>query len=815
MTGTYGALDALRRPVIWGGRAVCLLLASVAVADAQTTICVKNVTSSPVIDGVVASGAPSPGCPADPVWGGISPAEFQPSTSSPEAQLYLARRAATNRLFIGVAVRGDAQLSDADYVLLYFDADGSGTWNNGDFAIQVQVSGATGTAMNPLINSGVQCGVPAAQVTYWRYDATASGTGFDQFWKTEAAPVASIQAAIAWDYTATTGDDLEDRIWNLELEIPTTGTHFNLNTSAPAFFRVGAYVFVDHNHQDPPLGQVRAWPGELYDASIAVNFTNPNAVNNAVPGMFPVAADLAVAALDDICFDVSFSTPNAWRINNIVSETNNHNVNPGVNNFTVTFKYDGPDGAAPPLPNSGRVWLRMKPFGTLPPGHTSTSLMCEHFRDVTVDNVNGVASVPFDNINLGACTGWPSLGQLSFICVDLELEGFQRDDNKTNNTKNINYNYFSTSQYSQTVFLSADGVPDLRAGETTTLLLHVEPRNDPGAHAGSGAGPLGRFGNRSWPGSSRSALATLLASVLVLSFMWWLLARRLPVRLRYAPAFGLLLLAAVITACVHIGILDPERGQPRWHFANASQLGIRPVPGDPGWYTMPIRQGDLVRLDLEFRGMPLPYETQTMRLTPAEDRPITLNVRPGEVVSVFAFGQIDLDGPDGQLMPVTANGFVLPSPRLRPQYRLHDGYYRPDEYVGALIGSFDAFEQTSFPIGRSASLVVPQGARTLTLAVNVPRGTEARVSGAFDLRVIQKPSVRVPTFGTIQGDATFQAPAVLPAWAALTGVSLYTYYQVDNVVDGRVVARTRQPLGFSHHVVYESHGQTMSPIRPR
>ena len=118
------------------GACTLLLLALFgAEAVAQTTLCVKEITSAPTIDGVVAEGAASGGCSADPEWGGVSPAALDPSTSSPQAQLYLAHRPSANRLYVGLTVAGDDELSEFDHALVYFDADNSNTWNAGDFAL--------------------------------------------------------------------------------------------------------------------------------------------------------------------------------------------------------------------------------------------------------------------------------------------------------------------------------------------------------------------------------------------------------------------------------------------------------------------------------------------------------------------------------------------------------------------------------------------------------------------------------------------------------------------------------------------------------
>lgn len=782
---------------------------------AQTTLCVKELTTAPTIDGVVAEGASSGGCSSDPEWGGVSPAAFHPTNSAPEAQLYLAHRPGTDRLYVGVTVGADDELSEFDHALLYFDADNNNMWDEGDFAIQIQVSTADGSGGDPLVNTGAMCNVSVGAITYWRYDEDASGSGFDTRWKDDVdGAAASVTAAVAYDYTSSTGDDLEDEIWNLEVELPTTGANFALDTSGPDYFAVGALLFIDDGHQtETQLGDVRAWPSDLYDAAISVNAVNPNAVDNAVTtGTFPEAADLATASIDDVCFDVNFTNANPWRINMLDSESGDHHVNAGENTFTITFLYEGPAGSGP-LDNDGTVELAMKPYGTLPTGETSSSLRCSVEQDVTATNVNGTESVDF-NVNLNDCEGWPDLGDLTFICIDAILKDFQRDDNASNNTHHVNFNYFETSEYAQRIFLSAEGIPGVAPGDEVTILLQADTDNEMprGRRPDRGEAPAGP----ALPPFTPTGWLVLLTVALGLALLIEAVRRTAPAHLRRAVVFSVLVGFVTVVSCTPGGMTnggggggeDPDPGPQRWTFANADELGIRPVEGEPDWYTVPIRAGEVVPLELVFEGRPLPYEPERVELRPATDNGepmmVRRQVRPGQVLSIFAFGEVDPDGPDGNAQPVTADGRIAERDR-RGRYLLGDGPYQPEEFVGTLVGSFQGFDGTAFPIGRETTIVVPEGASTLTLAVNAPLQLYPQMTGLLDLHFVDRPPLKVPTFGTLRGDATFDAPATLPVWGALTSLNLYTYYEAEQRVDGRVVAVTRQPIGFAHQVVYNSH----------
>lgn len=799
--------------------AMLLVFITPSVLYAQTAVCLKEVTSAPNIDGIVAAGVASGGacltggsCTSDTLWEGVSPSEFHDASSSPKAKLHSAYNGTTNELYIGVTVGGDDELSDFDYVLLYFDADNNDTWNIGDFALQIKVSNANGSTGYPVIQSGTQCCNDTGGVTYWKYDnVNMDPPPFGRPWQVVDGPESSVTAKMAYDYTSTTGDDLEDEIWNLEISLPTNSPNFMLNTLAPDFFAMGGYVFIDNGHQSSQVGQVRAWPPAIHNTAIAVNQKDPVAVDAAVSASdFPDAADLGQANIDDICYDVNFSVSNPWAINgNASSESGDEHVNRGDNDFSVTFKYDGPSGATPPLPNEGIVELAMKPYGNLPSGVTSSSLVCKRQRSVTATNLNGTEVVDF-SVDLRTCDGWPNLSQLSFLCVDLILKDFERDDNISNNRENINGNKFATSEYNQTIYLSAESVPNLSPGEETTIVLKTVTQNDISSSVANGSNnggfvlPLSFGDSTFW----QQFLAAALILMLLLILIYYLLPTRRKVLIPLSLGLSIIL----VTACSLIDEIPSEPGpNERWEFANAEELGIRPLDGETGWYSVPIRAGELLELDLSFTGMPLPYQMERSALIPVENNErsmLTYSVRPGQVITLFGFGRIDLDGEEGPLNPTTANGMVYQDPSGGDGMRgllLRDGYYQPNAYLGALVGSFDGFDQTSFPVGRNLSLIVPDGASTLTLASNVPTGSLSTAEGAFEIGFIEHPPIRVPTFGTLEGDATFEIPHTFPSYEVLTTFSLYSYYEVENLENGELSSRTRHPIGFSHYSIYDVH----------
>ncbi|NNF59396.1 MAG: hypothetical protein HKN04_14265 [Rhodothermaceae bacterium] len=761
------------------GRFIILALLSVLLGSAQAqNVCIKEPSAAPPVDGVVAPGLASGGCAVDAVWGGVSPGAFQPDDSLPAASLYLAYRASS--LYVGLAVQGDEDLSDQDYILLYFDADNSNAFDSGDFVLRIEVSASS-------ISSGKQCNVNTGMIELYVHDGTS--------WVLDNAGGGQVTARIAYDYQ--TSDDPEDQVWNLELQMPVTGS-FDLDIvadPASASFGVGAFLFADDgNQQAPQVGTVLRWP-DAVTTTPSIGATNPNFITLD-------AGELANASITDVCFDVNFSAPNAWRINGQPAASGDHRINEGVSNdFMVTFQYEGPAGAAGEQPNEGTVRLALKPYGNI-----TTGSEYEWIKELPVaaTTINAAEDVTF-TYNFGSPpANWGDFAEINFVCATMTLEEFQRDDDETNNSLNVNYNYFQTSEYGQMAYLMADRIPGLRDGEQTEILLQAHTSNERSLLDRSGRGSAGPVFR--WPGSGGGWVALLLSVLAALTAAWALQAGRL----RRGLAWSLIGLAfgAGLTACRTLPDIPGIPGlTQRWEFANARELGIRPIQGEPGWYTMPITVGEPVPLELNFEGMALPYEPRQMQLNPqsGDNQPgrIDLPVESGRVLAVVATGQVDLDGPNGSLPPASAAGIA--DEQADGRYLLTDGYYTPEMYAGALIGSFDGFE-TSFVVGRETALLVPSNASTLSLAVNATPQQFGQITGALDLYLVDRPPPLVPTATRLRGDGTFSVPFVLPLWEALTSLNLYTYYVTTETNDrGQVVAETRHPLGFSHYTVYNRH----------
>jgi hypothetical protein len=794
-------------------------------------LCTTSASSASAIDGIVAPGVSSGSCAADTLWPGVGPAAFQPSGSNPEAYLRIARITSGNRLRIGIDVAGDDDVSNFDAVLLFFDANNNNAWDNADFAVRIFVSPS-----DTAINSGEACNLATGDIEYFAFN---SG---DSTWVPDEAAAALITARYAYDYTSP---DPEGKVWNLEFDFPINGGgDFQLTTSGD-YFAAGGYVFADDGHQQSPqIGSVRAWPSAVVSAltgmlpDISFSFS-PLQVTAPAPNL------LGNIILEDVCFDVNFSQHN-WQINGIESESGDNHLNrTGNNRFRVGYYFDGPGSNPTPISNPGTVRMTLTPYRA---GGPTSPWITDIDVDATPYNYNQLHMTDEKVLNFPGEFG--STANIDFICAKLNLVGFDLDDDTSNNSSNINHNYFITSSYRQTVELSAAGIPDLQPGQSSKVWMKVDNNNEhPEVSnfirtglAGSGAGA----------GSCTPGLPVLiLAAIAVILLLALLFTGKAGWKKAGWIVWILLLLLLVWLYCQNRGG-QGHVGTPRFSITNAAELGIKPLAGKPGWYEMPIAHGETKQLQMHFQGQPLPYKPERLRLQAAVDgAPGTLDipVTPGQVLTVIATGQVDLDGEQGPLPPTMAGGFTLPrqdgsadaqagaaamkkfhagrvpytrtaevnvaaaTAAERPgigRYPLTEGYYQPQQFAGALAGWFHGQEASSgtFVIGRATSIVVPDGVDTLTVFVNAPWASYLTIAGFYDLVLVNTQAPTVPTRTVPGGDATYRLPLQLPPWMVLTSINLYTYFPQVLVQQGVDVGTTLLPLGDAHFSIYDSHAET-------
>ncbi len=122
--------------------------------------------------------------------------------------------------------------------------------------------------------------------------------------------------------------------------------------------------------------------------------------------------------------------------------------------------------------------------------------------------------------------------------------------------------------------------------------------------------------------------------------------------------------------------------------------------------------------------------SSTVRIPPgtggAGHPALGVEVSPDELVTLIASGTIDIDG-----QSVGAAG--TPSPDRSP--KAHG-----PRWIGALLGSFDEFRESSFVIGNAATIKVPAGARMLHLKMDDDANHYERQKGeGYAIQVVRTP----------------------------------------------------------------------------
>jgi len=328
--------------------------------------CIPVVNGAVVVDGVVAgtnAGVMSmSGCSADPGWGGVVAQSFTPvgNMGLQSAKIFVTGYDAgadgtINKIYVGVHVEGDEQLTDADKLLLVFDANGNGgaAFDASDFAILCAIG-------SPAPASGEQCNQAAGGVTFFK------GPGLPQ----QALPAGIDAPKVSWDFDP--GNDPETEIWETELGIDVTGLGL-LAPASGAGFRMGARLIVTQ-----PLGTlVWRWPATV-DNDANFNHVDPAGVTGLTPN------SLSTTNFGN-CGDVIFEPngmagvlaedfnhlPNAFtRLN--PSDPTHFNQTTGValkqNHFQAKVKFYNPsnpaDNSPVAVPNVGKVEFFLKPYNS-------------------------------------------------------------------------------------------------------------------------------------------------------------------------------------------------------------------------------------------------------------------------------------------------------------------------------------------------------------------------------------------------------------------------------------------------------------------
>jgi hypothetical protein len=769
-----------------------LLAAAVALpreTRAQAKACARTATGTWTVTGVVAAGQTLGACSANANWSRVVPLNMTAAsapTGNATASGQIAFTRFADHLFVGIVVDEDQDLSDLDRVVLVFDKEADGTANAGDFFLRIDVGPAI--PITSAANAAQAACQFTATVHYYAFDA---GQGF--FVEQPSNVASATIAKVAYDYD--TSGDPETHLWNIEIDMPLNrninGTNFYpLKTAAP-FFKMGAYVFADQGHlQQGEMGNVLRWPSTMQERQITDWDQN-------APAWVPT--QLADIDLNDVCFNVSLAAtlePTPWSINGAANPDGSAHLNPfnQDNSFRVRFFYQGPGTSAANGPNDGQVRVTVMPFN----GSSFDPAWQPAPVNVHMDQYNQHYTADF----FAPANTFPNTMQ--WACSDLFLQNFTHDDDQTaaDNHIHINHNYIHTSDFTQPIAISAAGIPGLTAGQTTHVVINLNATNDPSK-------PRGALGPFEIPRPRAPVLFLFAAAALALVGAATLRRRR-PIAATLAGGAAILIAAG----CHKVEHGGGNVGNGRWEIQNGDSLGIVRIPDKPGWYRMPIRQGEVKTLNVHFGDAPLPYKTRVEHLQFHSDSApnrIRVAVQPGRLITIVATGLVDVDGKNGPTRPINPAGFsrVVTTPGIAARasargYLLSPAYDNPAQNVGTLIGSFDDFK-SSFVIGTNASIAVPNAAQQLTIAINALPADYRVGDGVYEVNIVDTPGPHVPTSTPIAFDTPIDHPWFVPPWLVLTAMNVHTFYEVPVTNPKTNTTLTGLSfLGEAHVTVYRS-----------
>jgi hypothetical protein len=245
----------------------------------------------------------------------------------------------------------------------------------------------------------------------------------------------------------------------------------------------------------------------------------------------------------------------------------------------------------------------------------------------------------------------------------------------------------------------------------------------------------------------------------------------------------------------------------RFRISNARALGLKSL--GKGYYSMRLKPGEEKRVLLEITGGVMPHPVKQYKLTakaggqllqpPSGDPPLEIPTKPGSAISIVTNGLITL----ARHAPNDANGYG-DREQVERHFLLRRGFYRPEDYIGAVVASCDKFN-TSFVVGTDSTFIVPERCDTLFLAVNNIAGQYDDGKGGFELSVMAGEPVALPTRLGARGSAAnpkFGIPAQMQAGSILPQL-------VFDV--GQRTAKPKQkiyrliPTGYVAYAVYDSH----------
>lgn len=137
-------------------------------------------------------------------------------------------------------------------------------------------------------------------------------------------------------------------------------------------------------------------------------------------------------------------------------------------------------------------------------------------------------------------------------------------------------------------------------------------------------------------------------------------------------------------------------------------------------YKLALKPEQKQRVDLSVLppDVAIPGENLQVQLPiPGNEDPYTvMPVKSGQLVTVIAQGKVNIKIDESRIITANPVGVVLKE-QDNKRY-LHTQVSKTPSRIGALIGSWDGFKESSFFVGATSTLKVPGGAESLSLTIN-------------------------------------------------------------------------------------------------
>jgi len=741
--------------------------------------CAPVTNASITVNGVVVSPTGSSGsafCMADPGWQGVVGHAFDAvvtpggAAGSESANLFVVGSNVSNgkigKLFIGVHTQNDPELTENDGVVLFIDANNNSTFDAGDFSLVYVLS--------PLTPPGniEACSQPVGSFSAFKY------VGGVNPWQSMTPN--GITHQVALDYNGPTAMDPEDKIWELEIGIDiaafNTTPDMNFQPSATgSSFRLGAKLNMFENGASGwliwkmPSGLASDPDEDLFPNGDA-GLTVPGGAASLDPITFDNCGDVIIESISSTAPSSGGTVPNGFRLLTAADFDGSNNTKPGrQTSFTASMRYQsGVAGTPmPSIPNPGTATFSIMPWGT--------SGMIG-----SVDMNTGSNSLPFNQINVSRTMSfdWPpnkaayqpvqnllNSASSSHACMSVRLNGYPINT-PNGDFMQRNLSYVTTSTVKENFLITSACREKTQSAATNSYNKEC-------------ADPVQEF---------------------ILRVAWSNIAA--DQQCNHSPNRAELAKCELRTKWTYV-------------FPTAKVLGLKHLGN--GYYRITLKGNETRLIPITLIGGKMPVDPVAVTLS-AQAGGKAINpqsgemfrdvpVKAGQVLTIIATGQIFLqpgerktpNGPDGVQIKFDQN--LTTAAASAPRFLLNSSFYNPFDRVGALIGSFDGF-RTSFVIGSNSTFMVPEGATTLSLAVNDVAGGFSDNTGAFVVNIIPSDPIIPPTRLALTAAPGLGVPVALQPGVALPQLQIDLYRRLPGRKPRTGLLR---PAGNAIYAVYGSH----------